>query len=79
LRFGTTNRSTRGRTNIDSRDIIKKLEAEGWKLDRVNGSHHHFRHLSKPGTVTVPHPQKDLATGTVRSIYRQAALPWPPR
>jgi predicted RNA binding protein YcfA (HicA-like mRNA interferase family) len=64
---------------MHSRDIIATLEADGWRLDRVKGSHHHFRHLTKPGTVTVPHPTRDLPIGTVRSIYRQAALPWPPR
>lgn len=63
---------------MNSRDIIRTLEADGWTLDRVNGSHHHFRHTGKLGTVTVPHPKKDLPTGTVRSIYRQAGLPWPP-
>jgi predicted RNA binding protein YcfA (HicA-like mRNA interferase family) len=26
--------------------------------------------------VVVPHPRKDLATGTLRNIYRQAGWPW---
>jgi predicted RNA binding protein YcfA (HicA-like mRNA interferase family) len=64
---------------MDSRDIITKLKDDGWTLDRVNGSHHHFRHPEKPGTVTVQHPRKDMPTGTLRSIYRQAQWPWPPR
>nr|WP_255200394.1 type II toxin-antitoxin system HicA family toxin [Halomonas titanicae] len=41
---------------------------------RVNGSHHHFRHPTKPGTVTVPHPKKDLKTGLVRAIRKSAGL-----
>nr|WP_284041446.1 type II toxin-antitoxin system HicA family toxin [Halomonas olivaria] len=41
---------------------------------RVNGSHHHFRHPAKPGTVTVPHPKKDLKTGLVRGIRKSAGL-----
>ncbi len=57
-----------------SRDIIKELQAAGWVLDRTEGSHHHFRHPEKPGTVTVPHPKKDLAIGTVKSIRKQAGL-----
>jgi len=36
-------------------------------------SHHHFKHPTKPGKVTVPHPRRDLHPKTVRSIYRQAA------
>ncbi|MDO9383950.1 MAG: type II toxin-antitoxin system HicA family toxin [Hyphomicrobiaceae bacterium] len=41
--------------------------------------HHQFRHPSKPGVVTLPHPSRDFAPGTYRSIYRQAGWPWPPR
>ena len=59
-----------------SREVIKTLEASGWKLVAVRGSHHQFTHSSKPGRVTVPHPKKDLTTGTVRSIYRQEGLDW---
>ena len=59
---------------MDSRSLIKKLEADGWKLVRVTGSHHHYRHPTKPGTVTVPHPKKDLKKGTGNSILKQAGL-----
>ncbi|MBF6665515.1 MULTISPECIES: type II toxin-antitoxin system HicA family toxin [Bacillus amyloliquefaciens group] len=41
-----------------SRDIIKILTKDGWYLKRVVGSHNHFKHPTKPGTVTVPHPKK---------------------
>lgn len=57
---------------MDSKEIIRRLEADGWHLVRVNGSHHHYRHPTKPGTVTVPHPKKDLKVGTVKSIEKQA-------
>lgn len=36
------------------------------------GSHHHYKHLNKPGRVTVPHPKKDLRQQTLLSICRQA-------
>jgi hypothetical protein len=42
-------------------------------------SHHHFRHPTKPGTVTVPHPDKDLTIGTLKSIERQSGLKFPGR
>jgi predicted RNA binding protein YcfA (HicA-like mRNA interferase family) len=61
---------------MKSADIIKKLEADGWKLARSKGSHHHFKHGTKPGLVTVPHPKSDIPTGTLRSIYKQAGWPW---
>lgn len=60
--------------HVNSRDIIKALEADGWILKRVTGSHHHFMHPSKPGVVTVPHPKKDTPIGTLKSIARQAGL-----
>lgn len=58
----------------DSRKLIKVLEEDGWQLVGTTGSHHHFKHGSKPGKVTVPHPARDLPVGTVRSIYKQAGL-----
>ncbi|MGQ0776542.1 MAG: type II toxin-antitoxin system HicA family toxin [Pseudonocardiales bacterium] len=33
--------------------MIKLLEADGWYLVRVRGSHRHYRHPTKPGTATV--------------------------
>jgi predicted RNA binding protein YcfA (HicA-like mRNA interferase family) len=61
---------------MKSSEVIKRLEADGWYLARVKGSHHHFKHPTKPGLVTVPHPSKDIVTGTLRSIFRQAGWPW---
>jgi predicted RNA binding protein YcfA (HicA-like mRNA interferase family) len=57
-----------------SRDLIKAITADGWVLARVAGSHHQFRHPTKKGIVTIPHPKKDLPKGTVRSILKQAGL-----
>ncbi|WP_425102521.1 type II toxin-antitoxin system HicA family toxin [Burkholderia ambifaria] len=59
---------------MDSRTVIRRLEQDGWVQKRVKGSHHHFRHPSKPGTVTVPHPEKDLTIATLKSIERQSGL-----
>ena len=59
---------------MNSRDVIRRLEQDGWELVRVRGSHHHYRHPVKPGTVTVPHPKKDLPQGTLKSIWKQAGL-----
>lgn len=54
----------------DSKKIIKKLKESGFELVSVKGSHHKFRKGSK--TVIVPHPKKDLPTGTARAIAKQA-------
>ena len=60
---------------MDSTAIIKRLEQDGWTLARVRGSHQQFTHPDS-GRVTVPHPHKDIPTGTLRNIYRQAGWPW---
>lgn len=59
---------------MDSKHIIAALEAEGWRLVRTRGRHHMFPHPTKPGTVTVPHPRKDIPTGTLKSIERQSGV-----
>ncbi|WP_245597805.1 type II toxin-antitoxin system HicA family toxin [Marinospirillum insulare] len=50
------------------------LEADGWYLVGVRGSHHYFKHTTKTGKVTVPHPKKDLPKKTTQSILNQAQL-----
>ncbi len=59
---------------MNSRDVIRMLEEDGWGEVARRGSHAQFKHPIKPGRVTVPHPKKDLKTGTVKSIEKQAGL-----
>ncbi len=59
---------------MKSLDLIKMIEADGWYEVRVSGSHHHFKHPAKKGLITIPHPKKDLPSGTVKSILKQAGL-----
>jgi predicted RNA binding protein YcfA (HicA-like mRNA interferase family) len=59
-----------------SRDIIRRLEREGWTLVRVTGSHHVFKSPKSGDTVVIPHPKKDLGKGLVRAIYKGAG--WKP-
>ncbi|RFA24318.1 addiction module toxin, HicA family [Alkalilimnicola ehrlichii] len=59
---------------MKSSELINELKAAGWQLDRIKGSHHHYRHPDKPGTVTVPHPKKDLGKGLIQAIRKQAGL-----
>jgi predicted RNA binding protein YcfA (HicA-like mRNA interferase family) len=43
-------------------------------LVNVVGSHQQFKHPTKKGKITIPHPKKDLPIGTVRSILKQAGI-----
>lgn len=63
---------------MSSREVMRRLVADGWRQVTCKGDHHQFTHPTKPGRVTVPHPSATLAKGTLRSIFRQAGLPWPP-
>ena len=56
----------------NSRDIVRRLAADGFVLVSSRGSHHKYRHAASGRTVVLPHPRKDIPIGTVRSIYRQA-------
>ena len=59
---------------MSSRQAIRAIEADGWFLARVRGDHHQFRHPTKLGKVTIPHPVKDLPTQVVVSIERQSGV-----
>ena len=63
------------RVPIKVRDMIRRLEDDGWQWDRTRGSHRVYVHPTKSGMVVVPGKLgKDLPPGTERSILRQAGL-----
>lgn len=51
-----------------SAELIKMIKDDGWILECVNGSRHHFYHPVKKGIVTIPHPVKDMDPKTTNSI-----------
>jgi len=57
-----------------SREVIKILIADGWYLEAVRGDHYQFKHPTKKGKVTVPHPKKNLPKRTIKSILKQAGI-----
>ncbi len=61
---------------MKARDLIKKIEEDGWFLVRQKGSHKQYKHKLKKGLVTIAtHKMSDeLATGTLNSIFKQAQL-----
>ncbi|MCL6755062.1 type II toxin-antitoxin system HicA family toxin [Nostoc sp. CCCryo 231-06] len=57
------------------REVIKRLEADGWYLARTKGSHRQFKHPDKSSTVTVSgKPNVDVPIGTLKNIWRQPQL-----
>jgi predicted RNA binding protein YcfA (HicA-like mRNA interferase family) len=56
-------------------ELLRLLHTDGWFLAAISASHRQFKHLAKPGRVTVPgQPSDDLAPGTLNSILKQAGL-----
>jgi predicted RNA binding protein YcfA (HicA-like mRNA interferase family) len=56
-------------------EVIRMLEDDGWSLVGTRGSHRQYKHLVKPGRVTVAgKASDDLAPGKLNSILKQAEL-----
>lgn len=57
------------------REVDKILKEDGWYEVKQVGSHHQYKHPTKPGKVTVPgHGGKDINLTVVKSIFKQAGL-----
>jgi predicted RNA binding protein YcfA (HicA-like mRNA interferase family) len=59
---------------MNSKQLIRQLESDGWLLRGVKGSHHVFTHPLKPGHITVSHPKQDLGVGIIHKLLKQAGL-----
>lgn len=58
------------------REVIKRLEADGWYRVRATGGHRQFKHAAKTGRVTVAGKLGvDVPIKTLKSIWKQAGLP----
>jgi predicted RNA binding protein YcfA (HicA-like mRNA interferase family) len=58
---------------MSGRDLVRRLEKDGWKLDRISGSHHVM--VKDNVTVSVPvHANKDLGTGLLNKLLKEAGL-----
>lgn len=55
------------------RDVIRRLERDGWVLNRIRGDHRQYRHPTRPGLVTVAGGMNDdVLPRTWNSIQTQA-------
>jgi predicted RNA binding protein YcfA (HicA-like mRNA interferase family) len=60
---------------VKVRDVLKMVEADGWRIVSQVGSHRQYKHPSKRGKVTIAgHPSDEAPTKTLRSILEQAGL-----
>lgn len=58
---------------MNGKQVIKKLKESGWKVLRIEGSHHRMGNGSKRTTVPV-HGNRDLGEGLIAAIERQTGV-----
>lgn len=56
------------------REAEQMVRNDGWVLESVKGSHHHYKHNIKLGKVTIPRHKGDIPKRVVSSIKKQASL-----
>ena len=57
------------------KEIIKKIESEGWYIVRQKGSHRQYKNNNIKGLVTIAGKLSDeIDKGTLNSILKQAGL-----
>ncbi len=58
------------------RDVMRRLEDDGWYRIPSKGGHRQFKHAVKKGRVTVAGQLNvDVPKKTLKSIWRQADIP----
>lgn len=58
---------------MTGKDIIKILEQHGWKILRINGSHHRLGKGALRTTVPV-HGKRDIGQGLLAAIEKQTGV-----
>jgi len=60
---------------MNGKEIVKKLEQAGWRLSRIEGSHHIMEHPDMLRPVPVPvHSSHDIGIGLLKKIEKQSGV-----
>ena len=60
--------------SLTPQKVIKLLEKNGFILDRIKGSHYIYYHSETKRRAIVPLHKRDLPTGTLLEILKQAGI-----
>ena len=61
--------------SVSGKSLCKVVERKGWELKRVTGSHHIYTKQGSEAIISIPvHGNRDLPTGTLKSIMKDAGL-----
>ena len=59
---------------LKPKQLIKVLKRAGFVVDRISGSHYIFYRDDVYPPITVPYHNKDLKTGTLAAVLKQAKI-----
>ena len=61
--------------SMSGKELAKLLEANGWDLLRIQGSHHIYGRVGNPARISVPiHRNQDMKIGLLRNLLKTADL-----
>ena len=61
--------------SVSGKALCKVVERRGWELKRVTGSHHIYTKQGSEVILSIPvHGNRDLPTGTLKSMMKDAGL-----
>jgi predicted RNA binding protein YcfA (HicA-like mRNA interferase family) len=61
--------------SMSGKELAKLLEANGWDLLRIQGSHHIYGKVGNPARISVPiHRNQDMKIGLLRNLLKTAGL-----
>jgi len=61
---------------LSGRDFVRLIERRGWKLLRINGSHHIYGRAGSVVRLSVPiNGNQSLKTGLLRHLAKLAEIP----
>jgi predicted RNA binding protein YcfA (HicA-like mRNA interferase family) len=61
--------------SMSGKELAKLLEANGWDLLRIQGSHHIYGQAGNPARISVPiHRNQDMKIGLLRNLLKTAGL-----
>ena len=61
--------------SMSGKELAKLLEANGWDLLRIQGSHHIYGRVGNPARISVPiHRNQDMKIGLLRNLLKTAEL-----
>ena len=57
---------------MKGKDLVRLLQQDGWRIDRISGSHHVMKKDSQ--TEIIPVHNTDIPTGLLNAILKRTGL-----